>query len=99
MSGQTAKTDDRVLNRCGEYSVLELHPRTGRTHQLRVHCAFSGFPILGDPQYNTPESAALSEQLGLITQQLCAASLRFSHPLTGETVEICSKQRVFGETL
>ncbi len=97
--GQAAKTDYRVLNRCGEYSVLELHPRTGRTHQLRVHCAFSGFPILGDPQYSTPESAAFSERLGLVTQQLCAASLCFPHPLTGETVEIFSKQKIFGEAL
>ena len=97
--GQAARTDYRILKRCNAYSVLELHPRTGRTHQLRVHCAFSGFPILGDPQYGTPESAALSERLGLPTQQLCAASLRFPHPLTGETVKICSKQRVFGEAL
>ena len=69
---------------------LELQPITGRTHQLRLHCTHMGHPILGDPQYNTPESAALSEQLGLTTQLLCAAVLTFPHPLTGQSLTVRS---------
>ena len=61
-------------------SLLELHPLTGRTHQLRLHCAYLGCPILGDPQYATAVSRALSDALGLTGQQLCAVSLRFAHP-------------------
>jgi tRNA pseudouridine32 synthase/23S rRNA pseudouridine746 synthase len=49
--GQDAVTDWRVLGRRGGRSWLELHPRTGRTHQVRVHCAALGTPIVGDGRY------------------------------------------------
>ncbi|MDA5193913.1 RluA family pseudouridine synthase [Govanella unica] len=49
--GQVAITDYRVRGRSGDLTWLELYPRTGRTHQLRVHCASMGCPILGDPVY------------------------------------------------
>ena len=56
--GQQALTQYRVLERAEKTALLELHPLTGRTHQLRLHCMASGFPILGDPQYTSPEAAA-----------------------------------------
>ena len=74
----------RVLERCEGYSRLELQPVTGRTHQLRVHCAHIGCPILGDPQYGTAESMALSEKMNLTHQHLQAKRLQFPHPITGE---------------
>ncbi len=49
--GQHAATDWRVRGRAGGISWLEMTPRTGRTHQVRVHCAALGCPILGDPVY------------------------------------------------
>lgn len=49
--GQTAVTDWRVLGRADDIAWLELSPRTGRTHQIRVHCALLGCPVLGDPVY------------------------------------------------
>jgi 23S rRNA-/tRNA-specific pseudouridylate synthase len=49
--GQAATTRWRVLGRGAGTTWLELTPETGRTHQLRVHCATAGFPILGDPVY------------------------------------------------
>jgi tRNA pseudouridine32 synthase/23S rRNA pseudouridine746 synthase len=49
--GQTAMTEFRVLGRAPGRTWLALSPRTGRTHQLRVHCAHLGWPILGDPLY------------------------------------------------
>jgi len=52
-AGQRALTRYRLLGRGPGLSLLELRPVTGRTHQLRVHCGASGFPILGDPIYGT----------------------------------------------
>jgi len=92
--GQAARTDYRVLARGPGVCLLELRPRTGRTHQLRVHCAALGCPILGDRDYGTAASRALSEALGARGQQLCAASLAFPHPLTGEPLAIVSRQRL-----
>ena len=50
-TGQPAVTDWRVCGAAGEMTWLELHPRTGRTHQVRAHCASIGHPVLGDPVY------------------------------------------------
>lgn len=52
--GQTAVTDYRVRGSSGDLAWLELRPRTGRTHQIRVHCAALGCPIVGDPLYGAP---------------------------------------------
>ncbi len=54
--GQEAITHVEVLHR-GEVSLLKLAPKTGRTHQLRVHCAGAGYPIVGDPFYGVKEGA------------------------------------------
>ena len=51
--GKPARSRYRVLERSPDTALLELHPLTGRTHQLRLHCAHLGCPILGDPQYGT----------------------------------------------
>ena len=69
-------------------SLLALEPVTGRTHQLRVHMAHIGCPLLGDTRYATPESAALSEALGLTRHQLSAVSVSFLHPVTGERMTL-----------
>lgn len=80
--GKPSVTEYRVLGRFGEYAKLALRPITGRTHQLRVHCAHMGFPILGDPQYGSEGSQAFSESLLLNSQVLCAKRLEFLHPMT-----------------
>ena len=79
--GKPSVTEYRVLERSGKVTKLALRPVTGRTHQLRVHCAHMGWPILGDPQYGTEASRRASA--GLANQQLCAKELEFDHPLTG----------------
>lgn len=92
--GQAAETHFRVLERFDGISHLSLSPITGRTHQLRVHCAYAGFPILGDRQYGTDASIALSQRLQLPYQQLCAVHLTFPHPISGGTITIQSRQSV-----
>lgn len=57
--GQPARTRWRVLGRAAGAAWLELRPLTGRTHQLRVHCAAQGWPILGDPLYGAGEPGGL----------------------------------------
>ena len=89
--GKPSVTQFRVLERRGKFAKLALRPVTGRTHQLRVHCSHMGWPILGDPQYGTEESAAESETLGLGYQQLCAKRLELFHPLTGEPLLLESR--------
>ena len=76
--GKSSVTEFRVLER-GNVCKLALTPVTGRTHQLRLHCCYMGFPILGDPQYNCAESAAYSKELGLTYQMLCAKRLELAH--------------------
>ena len=92
--GKPSRTEYRVLDRGEALCRLALTPITGRTHQLRLHCAYMGFPILGDPQYGSPESLTYSEGLGLSSQALCAKSLRFTHPITGEELVLESNMEV-----
>ncbi len=89
--GKPSVTEYRVLERNDKLCKLELHPITGRTHQLRLHCAHMGFPILGDPQYGSEESRQHSKALGITTQRLCAKRLEFPHPITGEPLKIESR--------
>ena len=89
--GKPSQTEFTVLERNGSFTKLALRPITGRTHQLRVHCAHMGFPILGDPQYGSEASQALSAEMGLSSQLLCAKSLCFPHPVTGEEMELTSQ--------
>ena len=89
--GKPSVTQWQVLEREDGFSKLALQPVTGRTHQLRVHCAWMGFPILGDPQYGSAESRNFSEELGLPHQLLCAKRLEFPHPLTGDKMILESK--------
>ncbi|MDO8662070.1 MAG: RluA family pseudouridine synthase [Candidatus Omnitrophota bacterium] len=77
-----AKTYYRTLKRFDDYSLLQLEPFTGRTHQLRVHLAFIGHPILGDKKYGK------SNDFGRLA--LHAQSLGFIHPSSGKFVEFNS---------
>ena len=80
--GKPATTDFRVVRTDGTHALLWLYPHTGRTHQLRVHCAHMqglGCPILGDPLYGRGTSTG--------RMFLHAAQLQFAHPATGERME------------
>ena len=92
--GKPSVTEFTVLERRGETTKLALKPITGRTHQLRLHCAHMGYPILGDPQYGSEASLAYSRKLGLSSQLLCAKKLTFTHPLTAEQLHLESEMDV-----
>jgi len=78
--GKEARTDYRVIKYVGGYTLLEVRPETGRTHQIRVHLAAIGFPVVGDKVYGV-KSPHLSRQF------LHASRLGFRLPSTGEYIE------------
>jgi 23S rRNA pseudouridine955/2504/2580 synthase len=85
--GQRAITDFKVMDKAAKLaSLLALWPRTGRTHQLRVHCAEIGCPILGDGKYGTPgEQASMLDNVADAGRlHLHARRLRLPHPAKGE---------------
>ena len=86
--GQVAETVFRRLHRGTESSLLEAELLTGRTHQIRVHLAHVGHPILGDDKYGDFELNKKLRKLGLKRMFLHAAAVAFPHPLTGEAVRI-----------
>lgn len=92
--GKPSVTEYEVLHRDQQWSKLALRPITGRTHQLRLHCAHLGFPILGDPQYGSPDSIAFSQGLELHSQLLCAKSLELPHPVTHVPLLLISRMDV-----
>ncbi|TVQ17339.1 MAG: RluA family pseudouridine synthase [Leptolyngbya sp. DLM2.Bin15] len=81
--GRRAVTHWSVVERLGNYSLLQFQLETGRTHQIRVHAAFLGYPVVGDPVYssNRPIGVKLSGQA------LHAERLRLQHPVTQEWIE------------
>jgi 23S rRNA pseudouridine1911/1915/1917 synthase len=90
-----AETDWRVLKRFDDATLLEITIKTGRTHQIRVHCAASGFPVAGDGTYSarwTRQPARFKNEtvFNLLTQaprqMLHAWKLEFTHPDTGVKV-------------
>tara|TARA_B100000678_G_C18190099_1_gene494932 strand:+ start:445 stop:1383 length:939 start_codon:yes stop_codon:yes gene_type:complete len=87
--GKHAVTHYRTIDSWGVASKLECRLETGRTHQVRVHCASIGHPLLGDPQYGRDPKALqpILQKLGFRRQALHAARLGFIHPATGERVE------------
>ena len=74
-------THFQVIERFGDYTLLELKLETGRTHQIRVHMKFIGHPLVGDPLYGR------SKGIKMNGQALHAAILGFVHPRSGEYVE------------
>lgn len=75
--GRAAVTDFRVVERCPQATVLDVSLRTGRTHQIRVHLAYIGRPIVGDPVYGRRHDPAAGRPA------LHARLLRFRHPADG----------------
>ena len=81
-NGKQAVTHYRVLDRVGNYSFIELRLETGRTHQIRVHMAYIGCPLVGDTRYGPAKP-----HLGLTGQFLHAYKLGFVHPRSGNVLE------------
>ncbi|MGD6803606.1 RluA family pseudouridine synthase [Rossellomorea aquimaris] len=93
-SGRDAVTHFNVLEKFGAFTYVECKLETGRTHQIRVHMKYIGYPLAGDPKYGPRKT------LDLDGQALHAAVLGFEHPRTGEYLEFeAEPPEVFRQTL
>ena len=85
-NGKEAITHFRVLKRYGKYTLLDIKIDTGRTHQIRVHMAEIGHPVIGDQVYSNGKN-----EFGVEGQMLHAKSLEFNHPITGKHMVLEAK--------
>ena len=82
-NGKEAVTHFKVIKRYGKYTLLEVKIDTGRTHQIRVHMAEIGHPVVGDMVYSNGKN-----DFGVEGQMLHAKSLDFKHPITGKQMHL-----------
>ncbi|MGF1602803.1 MAG: RluA family pseudouridine synthase [Thermosynechococcaceae cyanobacterium] len=82
--GRQAVTHWQIKERLGNYALIHFRLETGRTHQIRVHCADRGWPIIGDPLYSRGKSIGVN----LTGQALHAWRLTLEHPVTAEVIEV-----------
>ncbi|MGV3127482.1 RluA family pseudouridine synthase [Streptococcus orisratti] len=93
-NGKEAVTRFQVLERFGNYTLVELTLETGRTHQVRVHMAYIGHPVAGDPLYGPRKTLKGQGQF------LHARTLGFTHPRTGEVMTFTAEApAIFQERL
>lgn len=82
-NGKEAVTHFKVLKRYGNYTLLEIKIDTGRTHQIRVHMSYIGYPVVGDSVYSSGKN-----EFGVEGQMLHARYLKFKHPITGKELNL-----------
>jgi 23S rRNA pseudouridine955/2504/2580 synthase len=86
--GRAAVTRIKLLKSNGQFSLLEVRLLTGRTHQIRVHLAHAGHPVVGDDKYGDFELNRVLAKQGLRRLCLHARRLAFAHPLSGERLRL-----------
>jgi len=90
-NGRAAFTEYHVLERLRNFSLLQVGIKTGRTHQIRVHLAAIGHPVVGDRVYGERAYKDFTKKYGELNRYfLHASDLRFTHPTTGVTLEFHS---------
>ncbi len=85
VEGKPATSLFKVIDSDGIFSFIEVRPITGRTHQIRVHLKYKGFPVLGDSVYGF---SSWNKKYGASRQMLHAHRLKFNHPITGAAMNL-----------
>lgn len=88
VNGQFAHTIFTTVKKFTDYTLVNANLQTGRTHQIRIHCQFLGFPIAGDDKYGDFEFNKLLAKQGLKRMFLHAHHIQFTHPITTEKIDI-----------
>lgn len=88
ISGRKSETEFKVLKTYELSSLLEVYPKTGRTHQIRVHFSHIGHPVIGDKTYGNKETERLADNIRIKRHFLHAKRITFVHPFTGNPVDI-----------
>jgi len=86
-TGRDAVTAFEVAEEFRQATLLNIYPRTGRTHQIRVHLTYIGHSIIADKVYGTRFSSKIAKNMGLERQFLHASKLSFTHPVTEKLME------------
>lgn len=86
--GQQAITHFSLLKHYKQHSLILAKPKTGRTHQIRVHAQFAGFPLCGDEKYSSSEQRKQLSSLGLSRLCLHAYSIEFTHPVSRQAIKV-----------
>ena len=86
-NGRDAITAFKVEEEFRQAALLSVYPQTGRTHQIRVHLAYIGHPIIADQVYGSKLSSKIAKKINLKRQFLHAAKLVFTHPVTEKVME------------
>jgi len=88
LRGRQSQTEFKILNEYKGATLIEAYPKTGRTHQIRVHFSYIGHPIIGDKDYGNKESEKIAKEAGLFRQFLHSKRIVFNHPVTNELIDL-----------
>ncbi|MDD5658426.1 MAG: RluA family pseudouridine synthase [Actinomycetota bacterium] len=88
IKGRESLTNFKVISQFDKCALVEAHPKTGRTHQIRVHFSYINHPIVGDRDYGNKETKKIAKEIGLRRQFLHARAITFSHPISGIEIDL-----------
>ncbi|MHB1375981.1 MAG: RluA family pseudouridine synthase [Candidatus Humimicrobiaceae bacterium] len=88
LRGRQSQTDFKILSEYKGCTLIEAYPKTGRTHQIRVHFSYIGHPIIGDKDYGNSQSEKIANETGLMRQFLHSKRIIFNHPVTNEKIDL-----------
>ncbi len=88
LRGRESQTEFKVLKEYKGAALIEAYPKTGRTHQIRVHFSYIGHPVIGDKDYGNKDSDKIAKETGLLRQFLHSKRIVFNHPITNEIIDL-----------
>jgi len=88
IKGRESITNFKIIRQFNGCSLVEAYPKTGRTHQIRVHFSYIGHPVIGDKDYGNKETEKIAKEIGLKRQFLHAKRIIFIHPVSSRQIDL-----------